>query len=310
MKKFLGIFSSFLFLTLPVLFFIKQQALIDWYKLRNYQPAPAVASLADNSSMNDKGRKLFYVYDPQIVSSKDSFRASCKQGEQTIVLGCYVSNDKIYVYDVADDRLKGIQEVTAAHEMLHAAYDRLSDKEKDRVNNLLSTAYANITNERIRKNVEQYRQRDPSIVTNELHSILGSEVPDLSADLEKYYANYFVDRSKVVALSQQYEAEFIAHEEQVEGYDAQLQAFKATIDAQENRLVQLEEQLNERRETLDRTSQASVDSYNSLVSSYNNIVESLRENIEEYNAIVATRNREAEVWQSLVDAIDTRAETL
>ncbi len=110
--------------------------------------------------------------------------------------------------------------------MLHAAYDRLSDKEKDRVNNLLSTAYTNITNERIRKNVEQYRQRDPAIVANELHSILGSEVPDLSADLEKYYANYFVDRSKVVALSQQYEAEFIAHEEQVEGYDAQLQALK------------------------------------------------------------------------------------
>jgi DNA repair exonuclease SbcCD ATPase subunit len=260
--------------------------------------------------MTDLARKLFYVYDPQIVASKDSFRDSCKQSEQTIVLGCYVSNDKIYIYDVNDDRLAGVQEVTAAHEMLHAAYDRLSNKEKERLNALLDAAYSNVSNERIRKNVEQYRQRDPTVVANELHSILGSEAPNLDSELEKYYSQYFSDRSKVVALSQQYEAEFTAHEEQIAVYDTQLQTLKETIDAQESRLTQLEQQLTSKRSALDRSSQASVDAYNSLVSSYNSIVDSLRLKIEEYNTLVAIRNKEAETWQSLVDAIDTRAETL
>ena len=54
------------------------------------------------------------------------------------MLGCYHSNqDGIFLYNVQDARLAGVQQVTAAHEMLHAAYDRLSTKDKNYVDGLL-----------------------------------------------------------------------------------------------------------------------------------------------------------------------------
>ena len=38
---------------------------------------------------------------------------------KTAVLGCY-ANREISIFNVTDQRLDGIREVTAAHEMLHA----------------------------------------------------------------------------------------------------------------------------------------------------------------------------------------------
>ena len=35
-----------------------------------------------------------------------------------------------YIYNVNDERLNGLKEVTAAHEMLHAAYERLPESDK------------------------------------------------------------------------------------------------------------------------------------------------------------------------------------
>ena len=78
--------------------------------------------------MTDKGRNLFYVYDPQLLD-KDGFNTQCTIEEQSIVLGCY-DGSGIYLYDISDVRLEGVEEVTSAHEMLHAAYGRLSAKEK------------------------------------------------------------------------------------------------------------------------------------------------------------------------------------
>src|SRR5690606_25698564 len=119
--------------------------------------------------------RLFYVHNPELLNKVD-FQGKCLHTEETIVLGCYITNSKIYVFDVSDERLHGVEEVTAAHEMLHAAYDRLNAKEKTRIDGMLSEVFNQSTDERLKATVESYRKRDPSVVPNELHSIIGTEI--------------------------------------------------------------------------------------------------------------------------------------
>ena len=124
--------------------------ILDWWRLRDYAPTQEISLLAESSGMNDRGKKYFYVHDPALLD-KAAFTSSCTVGEETIVLGCYITNQRIYLYNVDDERLAGVEEVTAAHEMLHAAYDRLSPAEKERTNALLEEAYSRVTDERLRK---------------------------------------------------------------------------------------------------------------------------------------------------------------
>src|SRR5436190_8606187 len=133
-----GIFWGFIFplgiAALVLLAFLNYQKLYDWSRLRSYQPPPTVATLAVQDTMTEEAKHLFYVNHPELVGDVGTFRQNCTVAEQTIVLGCYQSGETgIYVYDVKDPRLSGVEQVTAAHEMLHGAYERLSAKEKVQV---------------------------------------------------------------------------------------------------------------------------------------------------------------------------------
>ena len=107
----------------------------------------------------------------------------------------------IALFDVTDPRLDGIEEVVASHEMLHAAWDRMSQGEKDRLTPLLDAAYAEQANNKdLVERMAFYARTEPGEETNELHSILGTEVAHLSPALEKYYSQYFSNRQALVAL--------------------------------------------------------------------------------------------------------------
>ena len=122
----------------------QQQAIGDWLRLRGYTPNQEVTALADTDTFTSTSRHLFYINRPEIIP-KSEFVGSCNntKAEQTIVLGCYhgVQNG-IFVLRIANDsRLNGVMQVTAAHEMLHAAYDRLSNSERTKVNAMLEDYY-------------------------------------------------------------------------------------------------------------------------------------------------------------------------
>lgn len=291
------------------------QNIIDWWRLRDYQPSATISRLADTTQMNDLGRRLFYVHNPAILD-KSSFQTSCTVGEATIVLGCYVSNQRIYIYDVTDVRLDGVEEVTAAHEMLHAAYDRLPSSEKERIGVLLNDAYNKTDNNRLRENIKSYKDRDPSIVTNELHSILGTEVRDLPKDLEEYYSQYFIDRNTVVTLAEAYSAEFVKREKQIEDYDKNLTVLNGDITLRQAGLSLKSEALKQERRLLEsqRNNPAAfnqaVDGYNENVVVYNNEVNALKVLIDEYNKLIVLRNSIAIEERELVEAIDTRESVL
>jgi hypothetical protein len=188
---------------------MNRQYVVDQLAVWQYKPTAAVKSLAQESSMSTKGTFLFYASQPKIDGTQ-TFNQYCQKSEpQSAILGCYV-NLQIYIYDVKDSRLDGVEEVTAAHEMLHAAWDRLSDSEQVRVAKLLEATYEKLNNEDLNKRMEYYARTEPSERDNELHSILGTEYKDLGPELERYYGQYFEDRDKVVGLHEKYAAVFEA----------------------------------------------------------------------------------------------------
>lgn len=300
-------------LVITVTAYIKRQALFDDYRLFNYQPSAEVKKLADDTAMLDSMRRLFYVFHPTI-SDKEEFNTYCREDEQTIVLGCYVDRQGIYVFNVTDERLEGIEQVTAAHETLHAAYARLSEAERAKVDKMTAKAFSQLTDQNLIKRIELYREKDPSVVPNELHSILGTEAPALPDDLEDYYRKYFYDRSKIVAYAQQYEAEFTQRKNQIDEYDRQLDELKSQIDSLQAVLATQSSQLTSMRASLESlrgsgqvaTYNKQVPAYNSLVKQYNNNINQLTDLISTYNEIIPKRNDIATEEQTLFDAIDSR----
>lgn len=295
--------------------FWQRQNIIDWYLLRNYQPPTNIVQLADKSSMSDYGRRLFYINRPN-VQDKKSFYISCEKGETAIVLGCYVPNKGIFLLDVTDNRLDGVEEVTAAHEMLHFAYGRLSFAKRKEIDGWVSEAYKKLNNENITKKIDVYKKSGAD-VNNELHSMLATEVKNLPPQLHEYYRQYFKDRSKVVELSDKFQAEFTARKKRVEELDAQLTSIEAQIVANNKKLDELEKAINAEKARLDALLRnEDIDEYNSGVVAYNqslvpyrSLISQTRGLIASYKAIHTERNKVAEEAQELNKALDSNLTT-
>ncbi len=307
--------------SLAILFFlttiaavVNRQAIFDWLRLRNYQPSAAIVQLAIDTTMNETTRQLFYIHHPDLKDRTD-FSQSCPgRGEKTIILGCYINRGDIYLFDVEDVRLEGIEQVTAAHEILHAVYDRLSSKERIRVRQLVEVAYGEVKSERIRKTIEAYRAAGDD-VTNELHSILGTEVGDLPQELEAYYAKYFADRKKIVAYSEKYESEFTSREKKaeallarIENIESSLPAKRIAIDAMEQGLSRQHQELEEERSRTNNPAEfnAKVAEYNNQVNRYRQLINEYNQLVNEHNKLLTDYNAVALEENELIKAIDSR----
>jgi hypothetical protein len=291
-----------------------QDAIFDAWRLRSYTPPAEVTKLADATTMDAKARRLFYVYRPQL-EDKSSFNQHCTHTEQTIVLGCYVEHQGIYLYNISDQRLDGVVEVTAAHEMLHAAYDRLSDKERNRIDGLTAQVASSLTDERLKSTIENYRKKDPSVVPNELHSILATEVRDLPPALETYYARYFTNRKAIVDFADQYKQAFTERENQVKSIDTQLASLKQQIDTLNSSLESQQKALQASYEDLQQKRRGNnIDQYNTAVPAYNQSVVEYNANVNkqkqlvtQYNGLVEQRNTLATEENELIKALDSRS---
>ena len=315
-KRVFGLALALALLALPLVIWWKWAAIYDWQRLRGYTPPPAISSLATQDTMTAYGRHMFYINHPQLVSGVATFRQDCPENEQTIVLGCYVPlEDGIYVYNVQDSQLQGIQQVTAAHEMLHAAYDRLSTKDRNNVDNMLNNFYQNDEHDqRIIDEINLYKKTEPKSVMNEMHSVLGTEVGSLPAGLETYYARYFSSRAAVIVFADGYQGAFTSRSNQINADDAQLATMKQQISTEEQALDNQLNQINIDRAKLDNernsgdiaTYNSGVDNFNAEVNSYNSQVRKLQSDIAAYNDLVNARNAIATEIRALDSAIDTR----
>ncbi|MDR2524088.1 MAG: hypothetical protein LBC95_00900 [Candidatus Nomurabacteria bacterium] len=200
----------------------------DQITVATFQPSPAITDLAEGSGMSDYGRFYFYAAVPEVNDSQD-FNINCADviNEESYTLGCY--NGRIFLFNVTDERISGVKYVTAAHEMLHVAYDRLGPLEKNRVDELLKKQLSHTTDQRVLDLVEMYAQSEPGQELNELHSIFGSELADLSPELSDYYRRYFADRGKTTSASEKYEAIFADMERRADELEIKMAALDGEI---------------------------------------------------------------------------------
>jgi hypothetical protein len=295
---------------------IYRQSILDWWVLHSYQAPANIKQLADDDTMVGWGRDLFYVSEPQVENS-ETFNMHCSHtGEKSIVLGCYTAQ-RIYVYNVTDSRLSGVQQVTAAHEMLHAAYERLDGGTKTQVNAWLTAELAKVTDERLKGLIDLYNKQEPGELLNEMHSILGTEYGNLSPELENYYKQYFSNRAKIVQYSQTYEGVFTASQIKLDQLETKLNALKQQIDANTDEINQQRAALNAQNAQLNSLRQSDpsaynqqVPTYNTRVQAYNNLVIATRSLIDQYNQLVAEHNNEATAQNSLYQSLNSHYQTV
>ena len=295
---------------------IEHQAVYDWLRLRNYQPPVDIVQIAADDTLTASAKHTLYVNHP-LTETKAAFAGSCPNGDhETAVLGCYIPNQRgVYVLKVDDPRLAGIEQVTAAHEMLHAAYDRLSSRDKAQVNAWLMDYYnTELHDETIRKQLDSYKKTEPNDLVNEMHSIFGTEVTGLPSNLENYYQRYFTDRSKITGYYNAYQAEFTSRQLQISQDDARLAELRTQIKSLQSDLKTAQADLAARQSQLNRQRQSGdisaynsgVPAYNAEVNSYNQQVRELQSLINEYNRLVSERNAIVLEEQQLVQDISSQ----
>jgi hypothetical protein len=271
--------------------------LYEWYKLSGYQPSSEIAALADRTTMTEVGRRDFYLADPD-VEDKAEFRQSCPNRELSLVLGCY-ERGNIHLLEVTKAELEAVVPVTAAHEMLHAAYADFGRSQREELNQKLVAELGRITDAKVLELVEEYRRSSPESLENELHSILGTQVANLSPELEAHYRRYFSNRQQVVADYKAYEQVFDNIRDQHQRLVAEIDQLKSQIERAGQQAESLSEQIEELRR------QGRVEESNQLVSAQNAAVSRYRSLVNEHNAKVNQANELALQEQDLVNSLDS-----
>jgi hypothetical protein len=301
---------SVLILALTLWIVLNRQYVFDQWNVSQYQPTAPVASIATRSGMSDKGRFYFYASQPAVNTAAD-FNVNCQRQEaKSAILGCY-SSGRIYIYDVSNAKLDGIEEVTAAHETLHAAWDRMSDADKKSVGILLEAEYQKINDPALQQRMAYYDRNEPGEHLNELHSIIGTEIATIDPALEAHYSQYFSNRSKVTSLYTGYETIFTTQTSQAESLLSELTTLKADLATNitsynaESASVEADSvTIKNNGSTVNRTSAAEVNSYNASVVALRSRINTLMSNrasivvkqavynakVTEYNALIVNTN--------------------
>ena len=204
-----------------------------------FDPSDEIRRYVTEAGLSPLGELYLMASVPKVVPAYE-FDRYCTRNEPGIgVLGCYTLRDqRIYLYDVTDPRLTAMEPVIAAHEMLHAAWDRLTPSDHDRLAVLLEEGFAALPSDHeLRTRIQTYEADNPASRIPELYAILGTEVDRLPAELEEHYAIYFDDRSRSVELARQFYlvfdtlvAERDALLQDLESRAAEIEGLKFTYD--------------------------------------------------------------------------------
>lgn len=226
--------------------------------LKTYQPTAEITEIAEKNTLTDKGKAAFYRSNPEFVNG-EIFRKYCfANGVEALACigpkrgGGPFGGRQIFLLQIDDPQFSDHKYAAAVHEMLHAVYERLPSSKKKQVNQLLEqelskhqddvhlTGPINILKQRGKKNQD---------IDSELHSKFGVEYSDLLPELEEYYKQYFVDRTKVVELFKK--GGFNSRVRRMDEIRYEIQALTPQIISYQNA--------------------GDADSYNGFVGQYNNL---------------------------------------
>jgi len=304
---------SGIFIFAALWLFMNRQQVLDQISVWGYEPTTQVQDISKRVAFTDEGRFVFYATKPE-VENQEQFNKECPRQEAgSPILGCYTTDDRIYIYDLTNEQLDGMEEVTAAHEMLHAAWYRLSDEEREELTVKLRSAYDKLDNSDLTTRMDYYERTEPGEFANELHSILGTEVPSLGEELEAYYSKFF-DRATVLALHKQYSGVYLTLHSRADELYASMQALSTTIQAQsasyDTAVTQLSADINAfnaRAQRNDFTTQAQFNAERAALVRRSN---ALNEEREKINTNIDTYNVYYEEYQELAKQIEVLNDSL
>ena len=245
-----------------------------------------IVKIANSSGFNQKGKFIFYSNNPEIVSP-DSLNEVCpNDSEKSIEYGCFAPKDKkIYILRSEDPNFDSIMYVTAAHEMLHAAWQGLAASERDEVATKLNLALESGTSSaKLREIVLQY-PKDKSVIDNELHSFAGSEFIGIHDD---YYKKYFTDVNLPYSNKNNYDTKVAAKLSSIDQKSAQLDALANEITTFKNKYIY----------PFEKGYYLSTIDYNN----YTKNIDTVNQKINFYNQRLNEHNKEIEAAQKFFDS--------
>ncbi|GAA2180248.1 hypothetical protein GCM10009785_10300 [Brooklawnia cerclae] len=244
--------------------------------------SPDIAGVAAATTLTDPASRLFAATQPTLTTDEAVLREGCKGARFPLpgsrLSGCFapgVPEGRIYAQRVDNPELAGTSEVTLAHELLHAVWDRMNAEQRAALEAPLEAVFAQGEPVERVELLTAYRDTDRERYLTELHSHIGTEVRVLPPELEEHYAGVFADRQVVVGLWEQSNRSVQAREADLEARYAQLEAQGDQTQAESEALQQLDqvrqaeaEELNAQFTQLDVRDADAVDAYNSRVGQF------------------------------------------
>jgi DNA repair exonuclease SbcCD ATPase subunit len=303
-------------LVIPLLLVANQHMLAEWFDFAPPPTSPAIQRLAEQSLMTPVAQRLFYRQYPTI-ESKATFLEQCKVPDQSIMLGCFVRRGrtgKIVVQKITDPRLQGTMEVTAAHEMLHAAYERLSQSTREDLGKRLTKAADRVQDTRLKRVLDDYQAKDLALYYNELHSHLGTELGSLGdAKLEQHYQRYFSDRRRLVALAQrsgsilkQLDDQAAQLKPKIEQLEAELQQLETQIKRSEVGLKESHQDLADLEAELSATKVSAEAAFRAQSVQAYQLAGQFEQQKAQFNQQVGQHNDRAEIQQNRITSFNAK----
>jgi hypothetical protein len=228
-------------LGLAIFAVLNKQLVQDTVNYWTFVPSQSVSEIEERIMLSERGSFLFYATRPLVASGMDFNKACTRKEENVAVIGCYLSN-RIFIYDVTDERLNGIREVTAAHELLHAVYQRLSESERAKIDSLIDAEFSKLAADpALSERMAFYSRTEPGERNNELHSIIGTEIANIDSRLEKHYSQYFSNRQEIVQYYVNYNSEFTELNNRANTLSSRIDLLSKKIDSH---MVQYNESIN------------------------------------------------------------------
>lgn len=195
-----------------------------------YEAEGTAVNVEESLELTKDGARIFKATRPTVNNDVEYFNSVCpnfEKGDKYVVMGCYAEG-QIHVFEVTHEQLTDGNNVTMAHELLHAVWARMGDKEKTQVKAWLDEAY----NDNKEWFDEQLNSYDEEARQEEIYTRAGTTLASLPEGLEAHYAKYFGNRSQIVTYYQNYRAPFELLTKEMEDLNAKIKAVRAETEAE------------------------------------------------------------------------------
>ncbi len=206
---------------------LRQQTVQDYIAGFWYRPDETVQEIEEELELTGAGRRVFAATQP-VVEGAEEFNGHCGEHSNDVsVLGCY-TDGRIYVYRITDEQLVLANKVTAAHELLHAVWERMGAGERAEVMGWLAEVQAQNA-EWFEEELETYGEEDE---IEEVYTRAGTKLSELPEGLEAHYAKYFKNRGRIVEMYETYEAPFEKLRSEINALYDEIEQIRVEIEAE------------------------------------------------------------------------------